>query len=677
MSSTPKNVDILTTLENDPHVTFFSWEMDVHDVAASMAKSIHPHGLLSEVLTDAQWAAYPGNSTIDQAGNILIADRYQLPADVDIHGGMNNIDLYVAKASNDRLQLWIDSREVLKRAILKSLGRVVRQVIKESKVRFQLMTVLEIMTKVRQRYGKMEKDTRANLRERMHTLLPTADDLDTHISNLQEMFDVSETAGFPLDSYRQVETFRDTVCAHPTIVKVLEKFDFDYPDAKTVTFAQITGYLILHLPNVKHAQMAATRATANLAASTAYSTLEVESQRLRAAIDKLKRKRNGGKQDNNKNKQKKQNGKQNGEKRDDKKRSADEPTKNLKYCYGHGFQHSHISSDCKMLAADTRKYTAAMRRATAPDQPPGGSTKVNGQVPSKQTKTVNANVAMTYDLDGDTSSNCDENPDLDETAAFLASVMNEDYRQDNEEVLETNDPTISVTAMMMEDHTLLFDETTRMPPRASIIQTDEVPRSALDVNQGDPKHVGTVIAGASALPDVSPNIESSPATIILSPALSTKETNHLPFNKESSPATTILSPAFPTEETNLSPNETNLSPKVTLITDGSQFRLTFWIKELESLQNNLRRHFAGRPMTDIPSRRTPYADELQIQFVTWLSGQSSLPLLVSPTSSGFYSSVWGLPEPVSSTNTHTVLRSTTTTPHDSAEAMEGSKETPL
>ncbi len=185
-TTTIKNVEIFTTLEDDPHVTFFSWESDVQDVASGMTKSIHQHGLLSEVLTDAQWAAYPGNSVIDQAGDIQIAGRYQPPAYLDIHAGMNSIDLYVANASNVKLQLWIDSREALKRAILKSSGRVVRQVIKASKVRFQLMTVAEIMAKVRQRYGKMEKNTRANLKERMLTLLSTADDLDTHISTCRK-----------------------------------------------------------------------------------------------------------------------------------------------------------------------------------------------------------------------------------------------------------------------------------------------------------------------------------------------------------------------------------------------------------------------------------------------------------------------------------------------------------
>ena len=255
------------------------------------------------------------------------------------------------------------------------------------------MTVLDIMAKVRQRYGKMEKDTRANLEERMRTLLPTADDLDTH---------VSQTAGFPMDSYRQVEAFRDTVCAHPTILKVLEKFDFDFPDAQMVTFEQITAYLTLHLPNVKHAQIAATRATAHLASSAAYSTLEVESKRLRATIDKLNRKRAGGKQgDSNRNNQQKKKGKKNGEKQDAKTRPANEPTKDLKYCHGHGYQRSHTSNDCKMLAGDKQKYNAAMRRATGPNQPPGGSTKVNGQVPPKQTKMVSANVATTFDLDED------------------------------------------------------------------------------------------------------------------------------------------------------------------------------------------------------------------------------------------------------------------------------------
>jgi hypothetical protein len=102
MSASVKNVEILTTLDEDPHVSFFPWEIDVQDVAAGMAKSIHPLGLLSAVLTDEQWAAYPGNAVLDQAGQIQLAPRFTPPVYVDINANMNNAELYVAKAVAQR-----------------------------------------------------------------------------------------------------------------------------------------------------------------------------------------------------------------------------------------------------------------------------------------------------------------------------------------------------------------------------------------------------------------------------------------------------------------------------------------------------------------------------------------------------------------------------------------------
>ena len=133
MAKTVKDVEILTTLDEDPHVSFFPWEMEVQDVSSGMAKSLHPSGLLSEILTDVQWAAYPGNSTIDANGHIAIAARFQRPVYTAIVNTMTNVELYVAKESNDRLQFWIDSMETLKRAVIKSLGRVLRQTIEGGK----------------------------------------------------------------------------------------------------------------------------------------------------------------------------------------------------------------------------------------------------------------------------------------------------------------------------------------------------------------------------------------------------------------------------------------------------------------------------------------------------------------------------------------------------------------
>ena len=112
-------------MEEDPHVNFFPWEMDIHDTAAGMATSLHPLGLLSAILTDEQWALYPGNTVTDANGQVQVLARFDPKAYVQEHVQMTNVELYVAKSSNDRLQLWIDSSETLKRAVIKSLGKIV------------------------------------------------------------------------------------------------------------------------------------------------------------------------------------------------------------------------------------------------------------------------------------------------------------------------------------------------------------------------------------------------------------------------------------------------------------------------------------------------------------------------------------------------------------------------
>ncbi len=244
MTISTKNVEILTILAEAPHVSFFPWQLDVYDVASGMAKSIHPNGLLSAILTDEEWASYPGNTTTDNQGNAQIALRYQVPVYVDINNTMSSVELYVAKASNDRLQVWIDAEESLKRAVIQSLGKTVRQVIRDSRTRFQRMSIAEILVRVTARYGTIQKDTKASLKEKMMTMLQTTDGLDTtHISDLRELFDIRATAGFPIDKDRKVDIFRETVCAHHLIVKVLESFDIDFPNGKLVTYNQIAAYL--------------------------------------------------------------------------------------------------------------------------------------------------------------------------------------------------------------------------------------------------------------------------------------------------------------------------------------------------------------------------------------------------------------------------------------------------
>ncbi len=115
--------------------------------------------------------------------------------------------------------------------------------------------------------------------------------------------------------------------------------------------------------------------------SEAYLTLEAEVKSLKAAAQERK-KRSGGKGKGENGQQKKQ--RQNRTKGDKsgKGEKGGDPARDdkpLKYCHAHGSQCTHTSSECKLMAADTARFTKAMRPAKDPNQPPGGSTKVLGQ----------------------------------------------------------------------------------------------------------------------------------------------------------------------------------------------------------------------------------------------------------------------------------------------------------
>ena len=277
-SSKKPTIAILTTLEEEPHVNFFPWELDVRNAAASTCKAISPLRLLSLVLTDPQWDAYPANQIVNQAGLAVIAPRYVPPAYVEVNDTMNSVQLYVAKSSNDKLMDWVNGEEALKTAIEISLGRVVSQVVRCPTNGFTLMSILDIMAAVRARYGLMQKDTRASLDARMTARLQSTQVFDAHLSNLAQQFVISQIGGFPVNEDEKVRLFRESVFGHPLIAKALEKYDFDFPDSRTQTFQSISAYVLLNLPNLQDASRAAERATANIMTSEVYLTLEAENK---------------------------------------------------------------------------------------------------------------------------------------------------------------------------------------------------------------------------------------------------------------------------------------------------------------------------------------------------------------------------------------------------------------
>jgi hypothetical protein len=139
----------------------------------------------------------------------------------------------------------MDASNVLKRAVIKSLGESVREIITVKTSRFQQITVAEIIKtalklsantvwqapKGHQNSPQAENDKHVESREF----------LDKHIATLTKLFTISETVGSIFDEDDKVDYFRDSLLGHPILADILKHFDFEFPDCTTITYAQVCG----------------------------------------------------------------------------------------------------------------------------------------------------------------------------------------------------------------------------------------------------------------------------------------------------------------------------------------------------------------------------------------------------------------------------------------------------
>ena len=118
---------IATTMDVDPEINYFGWRLNVEDVAAGAATLIAPTGLLTSVMTDPEWDAYPANisttpATANARAQTVIAARPVEPTHREIRNGMTGPQIAVVKYGNDRHEIWHSAKEQFKASIIKSLG---------------------------------------------------------------------------------------------------------------------------------------------------------------------------------------------------------------------------------------------------------------------------------------------------------------------------------------------------------------------------------------------------------------------------------------------------------------------------------------------------------------------------------------------------------------------------
>jgi hypothetical protein len=98
------------------------------------------------------------------------------------------------------------------------MGEVTRKIARDKKRFFQLLSIADIMQRVRARYGIMHKNIKTSLMAKMTTMLNTVDDLEAHVASLEALFETYDSASVvPLDEDRKVEYFRGSVFGHQIV----------------------------------------------------------------------------------------------------------------------------------------------------------------------------------------------------------------------------------------------------------------------------------------------------------------------------------------------------------------------------------------------------------------------------------------------------------------------------
>jgi hypothetical protein len=160
----------------------------------------------------------------------------------------------------------------------------------------------------------------------------------------------------------------------------MSDFDRLHPDPLLHTYSAITAYVTTHLPNIRAAaDMSSSTSGRALAvqpanASTPANTAKMQDMNLlelQCAYSVLEHKHG--------NLQKRQRRGDKGKKDDKRHKSAAKGVECAHYCHAHGYNNSHQSAQCKVMAGQKANFTEEMRKASSPTNPPGGSTLVRGK----------------------------------------------------------------------------------------------------------------------------------------------------------------------------------------------------------------------------------------------------------------------------------------------------------
>ncbi len=163
---------------------------------------------------------------------------------------MTNAQISVATYANDRHEVWHKAKETFQTGLIRSLGPTLAGTIDPPPNGFRNIALMDIMDAMYDRYSTVDQVALNRMEETLSSPLANIRDLSKHLAKLNRNIMMHEAAGFPIEDYVRVRLFHKSVMHHPQIAVCLASHDDKNIDHRTHTFAQVTKYVVIHLPPI-------------------------------------------------------------------------------------------------------------------------------------------------------------------------------------------------------------------------------------------------------------------------------------------------------------------------------------------------------------------------------------------------------------------------------------------
>jgi len=364
-SVTTSNEAFEPNLKKDPRLVYRKFRARlIYEVSTLCNDITQNRGLIFFLFSLIMFRALPGNTTQDAAGNDVFVEGYDIVTAIAVPP--NNASAITVKVYDMATS---DKKEVLKniaaitRKFINSLAPDDISELSDELYGMMNVTLRQLFFHTENKYGVLNQADFDQIFEKLQTPKSPTQEYSALAELHRDLHSLLAGAGQVSTEYSKTQYLLQALQNDPAGKYAIEIFLRNFPAIPDRTFEDLVGILILHAPTfiTTNSTLGYSNAMATTASALAAPILDAaghaqiiaKHQKELAALNKkngiVPRIRSSPK------------------------------TAGHKYCYVHGYQRSHIGTDCNVLKANAQKqYTAQHLAATDHLTPAGGNSNVRG-----------------------------------------------------------------------------------------------------------------------------------------------------------------------------------------------------------------------------------------------------------------------------------------------------------